>query len=138
MTDMNPIVRSILAILAGIFVVLVMITLIEAASSGVHPLPEDFDWRSREQIALLPAQVFLTVLFAWQAGAFVGGLLSAWVAGRWQMLHASVIGCFVFFATLANFLIIPGHPGWMVAAGLILPMPMALLGGGLIYRLAKR
>jgi hypothetical protein len=42
-----------------------------------------------------------------------------------------MIGAAVLAATVVNFLALPGHPHWMILAGLLLPLPMSMLGGWL-------
>jgi hypothetical protein len=145
MNGMNPIIRSVLSILAGIIVVPVIVMFIERVSSELYPMGP-VDWEDKEAVAravaehikTMPAGGFLMVLLAWQTAAFGGGALAAWIAGRLEVLHATAIGCFVVLATLANVLMLPGHPGWMVAAGLILPIPVAMLAGKVMSLLRRK
>ena len=132
---MNPVVRSILAVIAGVIVFLAMIVFFDGMTGLIHPPPADINWQDREavreHIETLPAAAFLLVLFGWESGAFFGGAICAWLAGRAHLVHAGIIGCLVLVGTWHNIQELP-HPPWMELAGITLPLPMSLLAGSLV------
>jgi hypothetical protein len=88
----------------------------------------------------LPVGAMLLVLASWQLGAFGGGFASALLAGRAPSIHGGIIGGLVLAATIYNFFNMKklydfSHPDWMIVAGLLLPLPMSLLGGKLVSML---
>src|SRR5579872_1666079 len=107
---MNPIVRSVLSVIAGIVAFIVVVMTIETLNSQVYPLPADVDMHNKEamraamidHMQTLPTACFLVVLLGWELGAFVGGGACAYLAGRLPFLHAGIIGLFVFLGTWAN------------------------------------
>ena len=82
----------------------------------------------------------IVVVVAWVVGAFLGGGVSAWIAGRWRMLHAGIIGAVVLAVVVVNSLNMKtqydfSHPDWMIVAGLLLPLPASLLAGKIVSML---
>jgi hypothetical protein len=63
--------------------------------------------------------------------AFAGGFVAAKISRAWPRGAAIVIGCFVMLGVVGMILMVPGHPTWMAILGLVLPVPMALLGAHL-------
>ena len=93
----------------------------------------------KEWVESLPESAMVVVLLAWEVGAFLGGGLAALIAGFWRRLHAGVIGAFILAATALNFYIMKSeydisHPDYMIVLGLLLPLPMSILGGALVER----
>jgi hypothetical protein len=85
-------------------------------------------------IESLPTTAMLIVLAAWELGAFIGGGVSALIAGRARLIHAGVVGLLVLVGTIRNDMNMKrdydfSHPDWMMVLGVILPVPMALLAG---------
>jgi hypothetical protein len=147
------ILRSILGIVVGWFVSGVVIAAVQAinfflykpAETGgdtakmtawMKAVTEDPE-KLAAWVKTLPFEAFLLVLISWQLGAFVGGWLSAKIAGRARLLHAGIIGLLVLAGTIYNFYDLKTrhditHPEWMVIAGLLLPLPVSLLAGQLV------
>src|ERR1700735_2896075 len=113
---MPPIVRSILAVIAGIVTFVVMIAVVESLNSLIYPSDLDFLHATQEQKVAywltLPTGAFFIVLLGWQSGAFAGGAVSAWIAKRQQIMHAGIIGSIVLLGTFLNMRALP-HPEWM-------------------------
>ena len=97
--------RSILGFLAGAAMAMVVIALVEGISSFMHPIPEGVDISDaqamKDFVATLPPSAFVMVVLAWSLGAM---------------------------AAIINMALIP-HPGWMWAAGIVLPAACGYLGG---------
>ena len=124
------ILKSILAVVAGMVSGGLAVALLEGVSSVMHPMPEGLDLNDPAQIGewvrQLPTSAYLVVLLAWIAGSFVG----TWVARKLTPNGGVVPGllvCVLFVvATIFNLLQIP-HPGWM---GLV-AIPAMVAAGGL-------
>lgn len=132
---MNPTLRSTLAILAGIIVVPLVVMMTEEISAQVYPMPpeaKEDNLARAEWMKTLPAQAYLFVLAAWTAGAFVGGGVCSFIAGRWHRTHALAIGCFVLLAILQTARLLPGQPAWVTWVGILLPIPASILAGAAV------
>ena len=146
------IVRSILAVVVGYFVCFVVIMAIHTINFAVHrpddgkPLMEQMKAIQEDPAKMkawgesMPPAALLTVLVAWQAGAFLGGGVSALIAGRARFVHAGIIGTLTLVGTIyaisdmhrkSGF----SHPDWMVLAGLLLPLPSSLIAGKIVSML---
>jgi hypothetical protein len=124
--------RSILAVLAGLVVAWITVSLFEFASMHTFPPPPGVDVRDPQQVAALvsrmPAGALALVLAGWVVGAFDGGLVAALIAKH--RVPAVVVGALVALSALAMVMMVP-HPLWMSIAGVFLPVPAALSGAWL-------
>ncbi len=126
-------IRSIAAVVVGFIVAMCVNIAIEYLDMRIYPDDIVTDPALlKEKLPTMPMGPLLIVVIAWESGAFVGGMVAALVAGWARCIHAGIIGAAVLTATVANFLGLPGHPNWMVIAGLVLPLPASMLGGWLI------
>src|SRR4249919_2891431 len=101
------------------------------------PVPASLDLRDATQVAefvatLSPAAL-AWILCGWLLGAFVGGGVAARLGGQFDMAPAVLIGLFIAIFTWNNSLGI-SHPAWVVACGVLLPIPAAMLGARLLRR----
>ncbi|TVR39228.1 MAG: hypothetical protein EA392_07140 [Cryomorphaceae bacterium] len=129
---MHPTLRFVLAVLAALVAGGVVAGLVEAAGHFFYPPPEEIT--SDEICAYLstaPAMVFVFPLMAWGVGAFVAGMMAKWFC-RYSNKPAFIAGAIMLLMVLLNFFTIPCHPFWMQIAGVLLPVPMAMLGSRLI------
>ena len=128
--------RSILAVVAGLIVSMIVTFAIQQISHRMYPLPEGTDMNDMEALSKLlstmPIGAHLIVLLSWELGAFLGSGVAALIAGRAHCTHAGIIGTFVLVGTIANLFILRGHPDWMIVLGLLLPLPVSLLAGKLV------
>ena len=128
----NAILRFVLGVIAGTVVMFVVIMLIQFLGHQVWPPPPGLDPRSTQDMATLlataPIGALASVVVAWVAGAFSGGAVAAWISRRWPRTAAIVVACCVLFGVVGMILMMPGHPMWMAALGVLLPVPAALLG----------
>jgi hypothetical protein len=152
--------RTILAILLGSMIAIVIVAATDTISFAAFkpadaPGHEDIrallKWfeefqkdreRSHAYYNSLPASAFLLVLGGWELGAFVGGTVSALIAGRARLIHAGIVGGVILLGTIINFLSVRDnagftHPDWMIIAGLFLPLPMSLLAGKIVSMLCS-
>lgn len=116
---MPPVVRNILAVLAGIVAGGIVISMIQAINSRLYPLPAGFDPANREMVrqhvASLPPLAFCVVLLSYAAGipiaVFLAARLSATAPARQGVLIAAFFGA----ASVMNLLALP-HPTWFWVA----------------------
>lgn len=128
-------IRTFLAVLAGLVAMFVCVAAIEMIGIYQYPPPLGLDVKDagamNAWIATLPKAALLIVLAAWTIGALAGGWTAARLSRRHPLPSAMLVGLTVLLATSTNFYQY-AHPAWMMIAGLALPLPMAWLG----YRLA--
>jgi hypothetical protein len=133
--SMNPLLRSVLAVLAGLVVCFVLILAIQALGMLLYPPPPGLDFNDREAMQELLQNVPVGALLLVLASYFVGVLAGSWVAGRLAgraaVLHGLIIGVFFFGAAVVNLMQIK-HPLWFTVASLGLFLPAAWLGGRLV------
>jgi hypothetical protein len=144
-------VRSVLGVVVGIVVAMVLITVIEtinfivykpAEAPDVSEFGKLIEWNMEfgedpekvcAWVKTLPVMAMLVVQMGWSVGSFVGGWVSAKIAGWGHLVHAGLIGLFVLVGTIWNLYEMKSHgyehPGWMIVLGLLLPLPLSLLGG---------
>jgi hypothetical protein len=124
--------RSIIAILAGIILAMVTITVVQMLGHQIYESPAGLDLNDKAAIAAymekMPIGAMLMVLLAYMAGAFLGGLLAARLAPRKPILHAMIIGGVLLIAGIANFIMLP-HPVWFFIVSVISYFLFAYLGG---------
>lgn len=131
--------RTILGMLAGVVVMFVTIMGIEALGHLAYPPPPGLDPLNPEHEAAfakfmlqMPFMAKAMLALAWAAGAFVGGLVAAKIA-RHQNAAALFVALVVMSGVVGMIVRVP-HPTWLAAAGLLLPIPAALLAARLVHR----
>lgn len=120
---LNPVVRSILAVIVGMLVAFVVIGVIEAIGIKLYPPPRGATPTDRESlkalVASMPLAAKLCMLLAYAAGSVAGGWMAALLAPRAKRMHAMIVAALLFGAGLMNLMTIP-HPAWFwVASSLI-------------------
>ncbi len=126
---MNPILKTSLAVAAGVIAGSVVNGGIIAIQHHIIPLPAGADISSAEAmkatIHLFEAKHFLMPFAAHALGTLSGALLAGFLAGPKGRLAAGIIGGFFLFGGIAASFMIPA-PAWFIAADLILAyIPMA-------------
>lgn len=132
--------RSIFALIAGLFATMGVITGVELVSAKwLFPPPAGLDYNDPAAVnafvASLPLAALLVILGAWLVGTFIGAAVAARLAGRYPVIPAMVIACLVVAGTIANAMNIQ-HPTWMLALAVLLPIPLALLAVRLVRRVS--
>lgn len=119
-----------LAVVAGIVIAFVIVFVFEAAGHGFWPPPPGVDVSNPEALKTLmpsiPVGAKVAVIVAWAAGAFAGGLVAARISKNARF--AWIIGGVQLALGIVTMLSIP-HPLAMWIAGVLVPMPAAMLGG---------
>ena len=124
-------IRNILAVLAGLVVMMVTVALVQWLGHSIYPPPPGIDPANHEAmvalIANMPTGALLMVLTAYAGASFLGAGTATTLAATRKLAFALAIGAVMLVLVAANFAIIP-HPAWMVVLGLLLPLPFAWLG----------
>lgn len=133
---MNPIIRNILAVLAGLFVGGFVNMGIIQISGSIIPPPEGVDMTTAEGITagmeLLQPKHFIMPFLAHALGTFVGALLAALIAATHKIKFALAIGVFFLIGGVMMVFMVPS-PTWFIAVDLLLAyIPMAYLGGKMV------
>jgi hypothetical protein len=114
-------VRSIVAILVGLFVAVITLSLFEYVSAMVFPLPPGIDPTDAEAlrsvVGQIPFPAYLIILLGWSVAAFVGAWLAGRMAGRASLLHGLIEAVLLLTAGVTNLFMIP-HPIWVTILGL--------------------
>ena len=143
------VIRSIVGVTLGIVVAMIVIQTIQFANCAIYwpangprelvDFPQWMKQHPNEMHAWLdsmPVTAMVAVLASWQLGAFLGGLVAAFLAGWARVQHSVIIGMLVLISTILNVYMMKRdygflHPSWMILLGLVLPLPMSLLAGKL-------
>ncbi len=132
---MNPILRNVLAVVAGIVLcMLVNGGIISLGSSIIQP-PAGMNVNDMESIRanahLFEPKHFIMPFLAHALGSLIGAFVAAIIAASRKMTFALVVGIVHLLGGIAAAFMIPA-PVWFIALDLIgAYIPMALLGGKL-------
>jgi hypothetical protein len=131
-------IRSILAVVAGLFALTLVSFAIEAAADPLlmHLFPAALP-DSAALAGSLSARLFM-VAYTTIAIA-VGGYVTAWIARRSQLTLAAIMGAIEVAFTLYVMVAAPFHeahpaPRWVFYTGIILMIPAACLGASIKAR----
>ncbi|MDX1984226.1 MAG: hypothetical protein SFV51_28380 [Bryobacteraceae bacterium] len=123
--------RTVLASLAGILAGGLVVGVVETAGHMIFPPPAGVDVSNTESLAALMSQIpvgaKLLVVLAWALGSLAAGWVAAKISRGAPLLPALIAGAGLLAGGAYTLFTIP-HPLWMMAAGLLLPLPMAWLG----------
>jgi len=133
---MNPILKNILAIVAGIVAGSIVNMAIITLSGSVIPPPEGADVTTTEGLKasmhLFQPKHFLMPFLAHALGTFAGAWLAALIAVNHKMKFALGIGAFFLAGGIASVFMLPS-PTWFTVVDLVgAYVPMAYLGGRLV------
>ncbi|MDO5510565.1 MAG: hypothetical protein Q4F57_07705 [Weeksellaceae bacterium] len=128
---MNPILRNILAVLAGLVVGSIINGAIIALGHQLFPIQVEADLNTPEGLALaLPhfrAEHYLMPFLAHALGTFVGAFLAAYIGVSLRKILALIVGVF-FFAGGVMMIAMISPPLWFILLDLgVAYIPMALL-----------
>lgn len=135
---MNPIIRNILAVIAGGIVGSVVNMVIIMISGSIIPPPEGADVTTMEglqaSLHLFEPRHFLMPFLAHALGTFTGALLAAFIAVNHKMRFAMVIGVFFLAGGIGNVFLLPS-PVWFTVVDLVgAYFPMAWFAGKLVAK----
>lgn len=123
--------RSVLVVLAGLVAGMLVVMAIESAIPlafpGLAPIdPNDYAG-AVAAMARLPAGVFAMLMAGWVCGSLAAGLVVGRLATHKPGWHALVVGAVQTAGAIVNFQMLP-HPTWVIAGGLVVFVPMVLVG----------
>ena len=135
---MNPVLKNILAVVAGVIVGSIVNMGIVMISGSIIPPPEGGNITTMEglksTIHLFEPKHFIFPFLAHALGTLVGAFIAAKIAATRKMLMALLIGLFFLIGGTVNIAML-GGPMWFTALDIIVAyLPMAYLG----YLLAKK
>ena len=128
---MSPMLRNILAVLAGAILCVVLNGLLLGLLMKLIPAPLGFDPENVATFGLLKGKHLLSPFLAHALPSLVGGFVAARLAATHQMAMALAVGGLHLVGGIAAVYMIPA-PLWFEVADLVLAyLPMAWLGGKL-------
>lgn len=135
---MHPIIKNILAVVAGVLLGSVVNMAIIMISGSIIPPPEGADVITMEGLKasmhLFQPRHFIFPFLAHALGTFTGALLAALIAANHKMKFAWGIGVFFLAGGIGNTLMLPS-PTWFTVLDLVgAYIPMAYLAGKLVVK----
>jgi hypothetical protein len=131
-------IRSILAVVAGLLALTIISFAIEAAADPLllHLFPAALP-DSAALVMSLPARLFMVAYTTF--AIMVGGYVTAWIARRSRLTLAAIMGAIEVAFTLYVMMAAPFHeahpaPRWVFITGIILMIPAACLGAAIKRR----
>jgi hypothetical protein len=135
---MNPILRNILAVLAGTAACLFLNGLLLDAMMRLIGTPEGFDPNDLSTFTLLRGKHYLSPFIAHAVPSLVGGAIAAVIAASRRMSMALTVGGLHLVGGIAAAFMIPA-PAWFIVVDLVVAyLPMAWLGGRIAMALVPR
>ncbi|REJ83769.1 MAG: hypothetical protein DWQ44_00550 [Bacteroidetes bacterium] len=132
---MKPIVKNIMAVIAGIILGSIVNMGIVSISGQIIPPPEGVDVNDLESLKssahLFEAKHFIFPFLAHALGTLVGALFAAKIAASHKMKMAMIIGFFFLLGGITMAFMVPA-PSWFIFLDLGLAyIPMARIGGNI-------
>ena len=129
--------RKVLAAFAGISCAVVLFIASEHISHLVSPLPVDLDPADHEAkgkwVQGLPAAALLIIVGGWIIGSLCCGLLIRIVSRSNDRSPAYIAGLFLMTAGIVDIFMYT-YPLWFIISGILVFIPMTLLGHSLIKK----
>ena len=135
---MNPILRNILAVIAGVIFGSVVNMGIIMVSGSIIPPPDGADVTTTEGLKasmhLFQPKNFIFPFLAHALGTFAGAVITAFVAPNHKMKFALGIGVVFLAGGITNIFMLPS-PAWFTVVDLVgAYLPMGYLAGRLVER----
>lgn len=133
---MNPILRNILAVVAGVIVGSAVNMGLITLGPMLIPPPEGTDMTTMEGLLaampLMQPKHFIFPFLAHALGTLAGAFVTVKIAATRQMQMAMTIGIFFLIGGIMNIQMLPGSPMWFNVLDMVLAyLPMAWLAGKL-------
>lgn len=130
--------RSLITVIVGVLLGRITTGLVGMAGHALYPPPAGLELEGTGEawnqfLASAPMGMFLALLAAGAAGAFVGGLVAALLSERRRVLHALAVGALQTTFAVIQFQMVP-HPFWFMVLGVTVLLPCAGLAGLLVGR----
>lgn len=128
---MNPIFKSVLAVIIGLFVGSVVNMFILLLSNSIIPTPNGADVTTvaglKATIHLFEPKHFIFPFLAHALGTFAGAITTVLIASTHKAKLALIIGCFFLLGGIVNTFTLPS-PLWFTIVDLVFAyLPMAYL-----------
>lgn len=133
-------IRTMFSVVLGMLVAMMVMLGLEFVGTWMFPMPAGHvtgDADLAEIVANAPTGKLVWVLLGWLLGAVCGGWVAARLARTARMGAAIAIGVLLVLGVVINAWMLP-HPLWMPLLGVIGPVPLAMCGGRLALRRARR
>ncbi len=135
---MSPLLRNIIAVIAGAVVGSVVNMGIISVSGAIIPPPEGADVTTMEGLKaamhLFEPKHFLMPFLAHALGTLAGALTAALIAASYKMRFALAIGGLFLLAGIINVFLLPA-PVWFVVLDIAVAyLPMGYLGGKFVVK----
>lgn len=135
---MNPIIKNVLAVVAGAVIGSIVNMSLITLGGQLIPPPEGVDVTSMESLKasmhLFETKHFIFPFLAHALGTFIGAMVAFKIGASHQMKLALGIGAFFLIAGIANIMMLPS-PIWFNVLDIVgAYIPMAWLGGQLMQR----
>ena len=135
---MNPIIRNILAVVAGIIIGSIVNMAIITVSGSIIPPPEGADLTTLEGLKasfhLMEPKHFIFPFLAHALGTLVGAYLAALIAATHKLKFALVIAIVFLIGGIMNICMLPS-PIWFTLVDLVFAyIPMGYLGWKLVSK----
>jgi hypothetical protein len=122
--------RSVLSVLAGVVTAIVVIMLVQLASSVIFPLPAGIDPTNRDSMAAyvraMSAGTYVMVILSYALGSLAGGYVASMISLSIQT--AMVVGGIQSLMGIINLVSLP-HPLWFTVVCMLVYLPFAFVGG---------
>ncbi|MBT8140935.1 MAG: hypothetical protein HKN88_06755 [Gammaproteobacteria bacterium] len=122
--------RKILAVITGVVIGVLGISLVQAISGQMYPWPEGLDYNDKEAfvafVKTLPTGAFLMVILSYIVGSFFGGMAATAVAKE-KYVPALIVGFALTIAGVMNAIAVP-QPLWVSIISVLVFFPFVYLG----------
>ncbi len=126
--------RKILAVVVAMIAAWGILIIVEMISTRFWNTPNGLEHMSRQEMvayfATRPPEAYATVLIGYLIGAFLGGFVVTKMSRRESpgLALPILIGVLLTIGMISNIFMVPGQPLWFVLAGLVIFLPLSLLG----------
>jgi hypothetical protein len=135
--SIRNLIRSIVAMLAGIVVAILTFTLIEQLGHSIFPPPATINWNDSNAVKAFmdnqPVGSYLLVLAGWIIGSFAAAIITQKISQQSAYILPAVLSALLLASAALNFFMLP-RPVWFVVAGLIVFAPSVFAGWTLSER----
>ena len=121
--------RTLFAIILGVIAMMVTVYGVEAIGHMLYPPPPGLDPNDLDQldsiVAAAPVGAMAMLVVGWCLGTIIGSGIAARIAR-----HPRVAACFVALVVITGVVgmafLLPSHPSWVAALGILLPVALAV------------
>ncbi|MFY7999154.1 MAG: hypothetical protein ACOVSW_11210 [Candidatus Kapaibacteriota bacterium] len=129
--------RKILSVLAGLIAAMATFFIVEQLGHSIYPAPAGLNFEDAAAVKAFmdnrPIGAYLLVLGGWLLGTLEAGFIAQKISRETANTIPFILGGILTASAALNFFLLP-HPVWFVVVGLIVFVPMALVGWKLSQR----